>query len=184
MLKDRLSSESGATLVLALVFFLLCAVAGSVILVSGSGAAGRLADIKDDQQSYYSVSSAAKVLKSEITGHKYSVNGGSIGSNDSALAALINEGLETVANGNEYKVTGCSMNCDETADPDGKLDVLFDFDMAANRNIIIKIKKTDSDGHIEYQSTLTAIALSTTDAASGNQIVEWPGDSVTIAKYK
>ena len=56
--------------------------------------------------------------------------------------------------------------------------------MAANRNIIIKIKKTDSDGHIEYQSTLTAIALSTTDAASGNQIVEWPGDSVTIAKYK
>lgn len=184
MLKDKLSSESGATLVLALVFFLLCAVAGSVILVSGSGAAGRLADIKEDQQSYYSVSSAAKVLKSEIIGHKYSINGGSIDGGESALAELIDQGLATVGNGSEYRVTNCSMKCAETADADGKLDVVFDFEMASNKNIVIKIKKADSDGHIEYQSTLTAVALSTTDAVSGNQIVEWPGESVTIAKYK
>lgn len=72
MLKEKWKSTSGASLLLALLFFLLCAVTGSVVLTAASVSSGRLSNLKVNEQSYYTVSSAAKLLKNQMEGEKYS----------------------------------------------------------------------------------------------------------------
>lgn len=75
----KLQSETGATLMLALLFFIMCAVAGSIILASATGAAGRAAGTSSDStqsitqrkeniQDYYTLTSAAGFLVSQIKG--------------------------------------------------------------------------------------------------------------------
>lgn len=71
MLRNRIRSNSGATILLALLFFLLCAMAGSIILSAGSAAAGRISGLKETEQSFYSVTSAAQVLREEIEGQEF-----------------------------------------------------------------------------------------------------------------
>ena len=68
MLRNRIRSNSGATILLALLFFLLCALAGSIILSAGSAAAGRISGLKETEQSFYSVTSAAQIMREEIEG--------------------------------------------------------------------------------------------------------------------
>lgn len=72
MLRKKCASTSGASLLLALLFLLLCGLTGSVVLTAASVSSGRLSNLKKNEQSYYTVSSAAKLLKKEITGEKYS----------------------------------------------------------------------------------------------------------------
>lgn len=71
MLRNRIRSNSGATILLALLFFLLCAMAGSIILSAGSAAAGRISGLKETEQSFYSVTSAAQVIRDEIEGQEF-----------------------------------------------------------------------------------------------------------------
>lgn len=72
MFRKKCASTSGASLLLALLFLLLCALTGSVVLTAASVSSGRLSNLKKNEQSYYTVSSAAKLLEKEITGEKYS----------------------------------------------------------------------------------------------------------------
>lgn len=72
MIKQKCNSTSGASLLIALFFLLLCAIVGSIILTSASVASGRFANLQEVEQSYYSVSSASKLLKAELEGEKYS----------------------------------------------------------------------------------------------------------------
>lgn len=76
---NKLQNENGATLMLALLFFIMCAVAGSIILASATGAAGRAAGTSSDStqsitqrkeniQDYYTLTSAADFLVSQIKG--------------------------------------------------------------------------------------------------------------------
>ena len=186
MLRDKLSSESGATLILALVFFLLCAVAGSVILVAGSGAAGRLADVKDDQQAYYSVTSAARLMKAEIAKQEYAVNtvtgavsktGKYDASKKAALEGLIKQGLQTVkTTQGKYEINDCTLESNDNS----KLNVKFDFSMDTGYAIKILIKKIDSTGDVQYQCTLKARST----VANSNSIddVQWDIEQISISK--
>lgn len=72
MLRKKCKSTSGASILIALFFLLLCATVGSVILSAASTSSGRLSNLKNNEQSYYAVSSAAKLLRKEIEGEKYS----------------------------------------------------------------------------------------------------------------
>ncbi len=58
--------QEGATLLLALLFFLLCAVCGSVILASATASAGRMAGRGKNRQKYQSVEAAARLLENEL----------------------------------------------------------------------------------------------------------------------
>lgn len=51
---------------MALLFFLLCSMAGSVILAAGTTAAGTLSQVKEGEQAYYTVTSAAQLIEKEI----------------------------------------------------------------------------------------------------------------------
>lgn len=102
----KLQNENGATLMLALLFFIMCAVAGSIILASATGAAGRAAGTSSDStqsvtqrkeniQDYYTLTSAADFLVSQIKGksvmiRKDSVTAGTGTSSDTVRVHLMN----------------------------------------------------------------------------------------------
>ena len=61
-LHNKLRSRRGASITFALLLFLVCAVVGSAVLVAGSAAGGRMSQVAELDQSYYSVTSAARLL--------------------------------------------------------------------------------------------------------------------------
>ena len=61
-LKEKLNSERGASITWALLIFLVCAVVGSAVLVAGTAAAGRMSRLAENDQRYYAVNSAARLL--------------------------------------------------------------------------------------------------------------------------
>lgn len=73
-LTRKLKNDGGVTLVLALVFFLICAVIGSVVLAAATSASGRMAGLVQQQQSYYTVSSAAEYFRDETLSRTVTLN--------------------------------------------------------------------------------------------------------------
>ena len=73
-IKKKLKSSRGASLSIALLLFLVCAVLGSVILKSATASSGRLAGVQEADQRYYSVNSAADLLASQLDGQTVHVN--------------------------------------------------------------------------------------------------------------
>lgn len=69
----KLCDRSGATLTVALLFFIMCAAAGSVILAAATASTGRLSQLQASDQNYYAVVSAAKLIRDEIDGQTISV---------------------------------------------------------------------------------------------------------------
>ena len=72
-LKQKLKSQTGASITFALLLFLVCAVVGSVVLTAGTAAAGRMSELAKMDQRYYSVTSAAQLLRDTIDGKQVSV---------------------------------------------------------------------------------------------------------------
>ena len=66
MVLNKLKSNNGATLMLALLFFVVCAVTGSMILVSATASSGRLEGMKRRDQNYYAVMSAVKMCEQQM----------------------------------------------------------------------------------------------------------------------
>ncbi|GEM_PF-7126589 len=66
-LREKLNSKKGASLIIALVFLLFCTFVGGAVLAAATANAGRVADLKNDQQDYLNQRSAALLLKDEMT---------------------------------------------------------------------------------------------------------------------
>ena len=63
----KLRSNDGASLMLALLFFVVCAVIGSIILTAATVASGRMTGIKKNNEELYTLRSASKVFKEQWT---------------------------------------------------------------------------------------------------------------------
>ena len=72
-LKQKLKSQTGASITFALLLFLVCAVVGSAVLVAGTAAAGRMSKVAEMDQRYFAVNSAARLLMEQVTGDKNTV---------------------------------------------------------------------------------------------------------------
>ena len=72
-IRKRLCSEKGASLSYALLLFLVAAAVGSVVLTAATSASGRLAGLAEADQRYYSVTSAAELLKERYDGQQVTV---------------------------------------------------------------------------------------------------------------
>lgn len=72
-LKNKLTSQSGASITYALLLFLVCAVVSSVVLAAGTAASGRISKSAESDQRYFSVTSAAKLFKEMIDGKSVKV---------------------------------------------------------------------------------------------------------------
>ena len=72
-IREKIRSQTGASLTFALLIFLVCAVVGSAVLVAGTAASGRMSKIAEMDQRYYSVNSAAKLLIELIDGEAVTI---------------------------------------------------------------------------------------------------------------
>ncbi|MCR5041022.1 MAG: hypothetical protein K6C36_02840 [Clostridia bacterium] len=64
----KIKSTGGASLSIALLLFLVCAVIGGAVLAAGTVSAGRFSELAEMDQRYYSVASAAELLAHELSG--------------------------------------------------------------------------------------------------------------------
>lgn len=62
----KLQNTSGASIAIALIFFLICAVVGSLVLTAASINARAVATHRDTQQAEYTVSSAAQLVATQL----------------------------------------------------------------------------------------------------------------------
>ena len=69
----RLKSENGASLVAALLFFVLCGVAASMILAAASASAGKMQQVPVTDQKRFAVESGAAFLRDELSDSKTAV---------------------------------------------------------------------------------------------------------------
>lgn len=72
-LKKKIRSNRGASIVIALMLFLVCAAVGAVVLTAGTAAAGRASQQEKMDRRYYSVLSAAELVRDQLDGQSYTV---------------------------------------------------------------------------------------------------------------
>jgi len=67
MLSRKLRDETGASFLIALLVFLICAVVASVIVMSASGNVERIQQHREEEQAYLTMSSAAQMLQKDLS---------------------------------------------------------------------------------------------------------------------
>ena len=99
----KLRRNDGASITAALLIFLVCAVTSSVIIAAASTASGRLARMAETDQRYYSVTSAAELLKDIVGGKEVRivVRKTKNGSGEVSSEASLSEGGATKTIGEE-----------------------------------------------------------------------------------
>ena len=70
-IREKLRSESGASILLALLFFLLCAMVGASVLMAAASNAGKSRSGREEQQKYLTLSSAMQLVCDELTAAEY-----------------------------------------------------------------------------------------------------------------
>ena len=99
----KIRSQDGASITFALLLFLVCAVVSSVLIAAGSAAAGRASRAAEMDQRYYSVTSAADLLRSTLDGQSVEVQTGTVITeirySDSAAVTTEEEPLPTTIDG-------------------------------------------------------------------------------------
>ena len=85
-IRRKLQSRRGASLTFALLLFMVCAVIGSLVLVAGTAAAGRLKGLGESEQRFHAVNSAAELIVDQLCGDDNKVTVGikknAVGSTD------------------------------------------------------------------------------------------------------
>ncbi len=72
MAARKLKSNRGASIIIALLVLLICVTAGAAALTAAGANAGRYTHMRRDQQRYLAVSSAVKLVRSELAGQSFS----------------------------------------------------------------------------------------------------------------
>ncbi len=67
-LSAKLNNRRGASILMALLLFLICALAGAAALTAAGSNIGRYSYLEEDQQQYLAVSSAAKLFREQLDG--------------------------------------------------------------------------------------------------------------------
>ncbi len=71
MTARKLKSHRGASIIIALLVLLVCATAGAAALTAAGANAGRYTHMRRDQQRYLAVSSAVKLVRSELADRSF-----------------------------------------------------------------------------------------------------------------
>lgn len=84
---SKLKSRRGASMVVTMVFFLLCVSVSAVILTAAHTNAGKVRSGRQAQEAYLAVSSAARLLRESVGGCVYTVTAYSVSSDCGGHAA-------------------------------------------------------------------------------------------------
>ncbi len=69
--RSKLRDKSGVSVLMGLLFMLVCLMVGTVVLTASTAASGKLASLQESEQNYLTVASAARLLKKRIGVLKY-----------------------------------------------------------------------------------------------------------------
>lgn len=72
-MKQKLRSRRGATLMAALLFFLVAAVCGSIILAAATATLSRMTTQAEDARAYYSLTSAAQLVRDDFLNSHWTI---------------------------------------------------------------------------------------------------------------
>jgi|GEM_PF-4297068 len=95
----KLNNERGASVVVALLFFAICAVGGLMILTAGTASSGRLKSYKETTQSYYNVSSALRIANDDLSGQELTYDGTSFPEAPAHYTAFLESGVAAIQSG-------------------------------------------------------------------------------------
>lgn len=70
-LRNKLKDQCGASILLALLFFLLCSMVGASVLMAAASNAGKVRSSREEQQKYLLLSSALRLVCGELTSAEY-----------------------------------------------------------------------------------------------------------------
>ena len=70
-LRKKLHSERGASILLALLFFLVCMMVGASVLAAAASNAGKIRSNRTEQQKYLTLSSAIRLICDELEQAEY-----------------------------------------------------------------------------------------------------------------
>ena len=158
-LKQKLKSQTGASITFALLLFLVCAVVGSAVLVAGTAAAGRMSKVAEMDQRYYAVNSAARLLVDQIAGEKNT-------------ATIINiEALGTPSDTDDTAAASGFYYLDETGTMK-KIDVSDSTKFNIQQEAAYWLTKNDSPPREKKTLHLTAKAPGVTDSDHLNVDIE------------
>lgn len=168
---NKLKSNRGATMILALALFLICVMVSSIILVVAASSSGRVSQQVEEQQAYLAVSSAADIVATELNRcNKYILENGVelVGETDltGVFAELVNKAAFSVFMMNtEYTDT---IKMAMTVPDDRLSDAECSFKMGTDYNIEIIIKTADSNYSIVVRSKATVNDLDETIDLDGD----------------
>ena len=131
-IKAKLASQSGASAVLALLFFLTCMMVGSVVLTATSANVGRLAATRQTQQDYFAVSSAARLFQEELEG--MTLTGGTV--SDGNLAPMLRHCIDGISRNSAPNAT---VSGSMTVEAAGMDTVTADYTMDASYDLTITL---------------------------------------------
>ena len=73
LLRAKLKSRQGASIAMAMMFFLLCIMVCSIVITAATGNAGRFHGMRAESQHYFTASSAARLLRDSFEDYTYIV---------------------------------------------------------------------------------------------------------------
>lgn len=76
MLKQKASSQTGASITFALLLFLVCAIVSSIVIVAATAVGGRASKMAEMDQRYYAVNSAAELVRDILEAPRVTVETG------------------------------------------------------------------------------------------------------------
>lgn len=91
--RQKLHSQRGASVVMALMFFLICLMVGGVMLTAASANAGRLSHLRKNEQAYLSLSSAARLLRDDFEEIQYRHEVETVTQNDNPISTTTSSGF-------------------------------------------------------------------------------------------
>ncbi len=115
---EKLKSRAGASLLFAILVFLLCVLAGTAALTAAAANSGRYTHLEAEQQAYLAVSSAAKLFRDEFVNSKYTATAETVKEN------ILSTGAE-ISTKNEVK-NGAIEQADSAKSVDSTIPKKFD----------------------------------------------------------
>jgi len=100
----RVSSEKGASVTVALLFFLVCAMIGSVVLTAGTAAAGRINRLATAEQRHSAVVSAVSLISEKIEAAENKISVLRFSKKDVTTQYTITAGVPSVTSADESEL--------------------------------------------------------------------------------
>ena len=151
----KTKDNSGVTIIMALLFMLVCVLVSTVLLATAGTAARDVRRQKEQQQAYLAVSSAVELIKNDICNCKYLEDSESptvsavSSETEMAFSNLLNEALQSDRSESSFGPKTFVMTVEDKPD----LDVSVQFSMDKNNAITVTCKSKNTEPGTGYQMT-------------------------------